>query len=983
MIHSLTLLTTKRIQITSISVLIFLFIVTGCLFAETAPAQASKDINKKIRVVIDNNYPPYVFLDSHGNLQGILIDQWRLWEKKTGVHVDIQGMDWGEAQRRMEAGEFDVIDTIFFTERRAKIYDYSKPYAKIDVSIFFHKDISGINDVHSLHGFLVAVKSGDAAIDYLKSKGITSLQEFPSYEAIIKAAKERKVMITVIDKPPALYFLYKMGILDQFRYSAPLYTGEFHRAVKKGNAALLQLVEEGFKKISENEYQAINRKWFGTEPVFFITFFRYIAIVAGVLIVIALSLVTWNYTLRKKVRERTMELEKEIALVTEVTEKLRESEEKYRTIFENAIVGIFQTTPEGRLITVNPTCARIFGYESPEEMIASVYPISEQLYKDSKDREQWRKHIEQEGMVRDIEVQGKRKNGAPFWFRLNARTITDDKGRIILFEGMVEDITEQKKIEQTLQAEQSLSNSILESMPGVFYFFDDQLRFIKWNKNLEKVTGYSTDEISKMSPLDLFEGDDRKFVVDKIREVFEKGESSFEASFTSKDNNKILYFFTGKRIFINNTQCLVGMGIDITEKKKTEKNLQEITQLLQTTIDASPLGIIAVDNNDRVTIWNPAAERMFGWKKKEVIGLPLPIVPDDRKEEFEKIRVITNKKEPFQLERSQRKKKDGSLIDVSLSVAPLTDNQGNIIGRMGIFADITERVKTDEKIRISHQQLQAALDIANKSRQALLSVIEDQKKAQEEILRLNEELEERVRKRTIELEASNKELEAFTYSVSHDLKAPLRAIEGFTRILVEDYEAQLDAEGKRICSVIVDNTRYMGELIEDLLTLSRTGRIKMHLLPIDMKQMAYSVFSELTTFEEKKRIDFHVGDLPQATGDPTLIKQVFMNLIGNAIKFSSKRKKAIIEIKGEESEEEVVYSVQDNGIGFDMRYIDKIFGLFQRLHGRDEFKGTGVGLAIVERIIHRHGGRVWAEGEEGKGATFWFALPKKGYKSLL
>ena len=239
---------------------------------------------------MDNNYPPYVFLDGKGNLQGILIDQWRLWEQKTGIRADISGMDWGEALNRMGAGEFDVIDTIFFNERRAQTYDFSKPYAKIDVSIFFHKSISGISGADSLQGFAVAVKSGDNAIDHLRGKGISLFQEYPSYEAIIRAAKEQKVMVTVIDNPPALYFLYKMGILDQFRYSAPLYTGEFHRAVRKGNTAILKSVEEGFSKISESEYRAINRKWFGTEASVFYPYFRHIAIgLGGILLLLHCS----------------------------------------------------------------------------------------------------------------------------------------------------------------------------------------------------------------------------------------------------------------------------------------------------------------------------------------------------------------------------------------------------------------------------------------------------------------------------------------------------------------------------------------------------------------------------------------------------------------------------------------------------------------------------------------------------------------------
>ncbi len=315
---------------------------------------------------MDDNYPPYAFRNSKGNLQGILIDQWRLWEQKTGVQVDISGRDWSEAQRLMEAGQFDVIDTMFFNERRAQTYDFSKPYAKIDVSIFFHKSISGISGADSLQGFAVAVKSGDNAIDHLRGKGISLFQEYPSYEAIVMAAKEQKVMVTVIDNPPALYFLYKMGILGQFRYSAPLYTGEFHRAVRKGDTAILKSVEEGFSKISESEYQAIHRKWFGTETSIFHPYFRYIAIGLGGLFVIALLLLVWNRTLRKKVRERTLRLEEAIALNIKKTEALEVSEEKYRELVENANSIILRMDTTGTITFFNEYASRFLGFARDE-----------------------------------------------------------------------------------------------------------------------------------------------------------------------------------------------------------------------------------------------------------------------------------------------------------------------------------------------------------------------------------------------------------------------------------------------------------------------------------------------------------------------------------------------------------------------------------------------------------------------------------------
>ena len=237
------------------------------------------------------------------------------------------------------------------------------------------------------------------------------------------------------------------------------------------------------------------------------------------------------------------------------------------------------------------------------------------------------------------------------------------------------------------------------------------------------------------------------------------------------------------------------------------------------------------------------------------------------------------------------------------------------------------------------------------------------------------ELEAIVKQRTKKLLEVNKELESFTYSVSHDLRAPLRAIDGFSNILEEEYGPKLDGEAKRLIGIIRKNTRKMGQLIDDLLRLSRLSRKEMNIADIDMEALAKAVFYEITSDEDRERIHFVVKEMPPAQGDPSLIRQVLYNLISNAIKFRIKRDVPKIELGSKTLDSgEIVYYIRDNGVGFDTRYADKLFKIFERLHPIEEFEGTGIGLSIAKRIINRHGGRIWAESQKDRGAVFYFTL---------
>lgn len=342
--------------------------------------------------------------------------------------------------------------------------------------------------------------------------------------------------------------------------------------------------------------------------------------------------------------------------------------------------------------------------------------------------------------------------------------------------------------------------------------------------------------------------------------------------------------------------------------------------------------------------------------------------------EFRYMRVNRAHEEMFAIPRDLLVgKRDAELFAAPQAQQIEAEDRAALTGT-GVFdTEVDQLVSPGRGVRTLHKK-KVIIPNAQGEPMYLLGIAEDvteHRQAQHEIARLNETLHRRAR----ELEITNKELEAFTYSVSHDLRAPLRAINGFALMLSEDYGDRLDEEGKRLLGVVRANAQRMGDLIDDLLAFSRIGRAVVHRVEVDMNALVASVLTELGEPAESVMPPCEVGVLPPVVGDPMLLKQVWTNLIANAVKYSGKSAAPRVEVVGERINGECIYRVADNGAGFDMRYADKLFGVFQRLHRADEFPGTGVGLAIVQRIVVRHGGRVWAEGKVNEGATFHFALP--------
>jgi len=365
------------------------------------------------------------------------------------------------------------------------------------------------------------------------------------------------------------------------------------------------------------------------------------------------------------------------------------------------------------------------------------------------------------------------------------------------------------------------------------------------------------------------------------------------------------------------------------ELAKRYKEQAELAAIVEFSDDA----IISNDLNGLIRSWNNGAQRMYGYSATEMVGAPInKLVPKEGTDEIPQILAHIKRGESVDHIESVRMKKDGSLITVSISASPIKDNYGAVIGAAAIARDITEK-----------QKLQEA-----ESRLQLFKAVE----------------------------AANKELEAFSYSVSHDLRAPLRAIDGFSKILSEDYATNLNDDGKHIIETIRNSTKQMGNLIDDLLAFSRVGRQEIKTTTVDMTALVKSVFEEVKAANPGRHIEFVCTEIPNILADPALMHQVWMNLLSNSVKFTKNQDLAKISVGSTTNNGKVIYTVKDNGAGFDMKYIDKLFGVFQRLHSTQDFEGTGIGLSIVKRIIEKHGGTIWAEAAVDAGATFYFSLPQ-------
>jgi PAS domain S-box-containing protein len=392
-------------------------------------------------------------------------------------------------------------------------------------------------------------------------------------------------------------------------------------------------------------------------------------------------------------------------------------------------------------------------------------------------------------------------------------------------------------------------------------------------------------------------------------------------------------------------------------REAAEAKTKETNNFLNTILDNIPNMIFVKDGKElRFVKFNKAGEKLLGVSAESIIGKnDYDFFPKEQADFFtRKDKEVMHKGDLLDIHEEPIQTKNGERW-LHTKKIPMFLNKDKYL--VGISEDITEKRKYESDLIRLNTELEAKVEARTK-----------------EIAELNRDLEKKVMERTEQLTSVNKELESFSYSVSHDLRAPLRAINGYAKMIEEDYSQTLDEEGKRLLTTVQYNAQRMGNLIDDLLAFSRLGRKDIQKNEVDIRELVEGTISDL-----EKSIDHHakidIKELHNTLADYSLISQVFYNLISNAIKYSSKKEKPLVIISSEQTKNEIIYCIKDNGAGFDMKYSSKLFGIFQRLHSSDEFEGTGVGLAIVQRIISKHDGRVWAEAETNKGASFFFALP--------
>ncbi len=623
-------------------------------------------------------------------------------------------------------------------------------------------------------------------------------------------------------------------------------------------------------------------------------------------------------------------------------EALRESEKRLRATFDNAAVGILEVDSSDHLIAANDRVCRMLGYSREELLAMNVQDLT---FPDDRQRSRELNAQLHDGRLDTMAYEKRyvRGDGSVVWVQVTVSAIRDTEGRFERAIGIIEDISERRETSEALRESEERFRTLFDTLPvGAVLIDPDTLRFPLSNEFAAANLGFGREEFAQITLPEIEALHDEALIRQNMARFVGGERLEFETRHRTKAGEIREVLVRGQATYSREKPLVLTIWMDITDRKQAEEELAKRAELLEEQARLLDLAHVLIrDPQDRIVSWNAGAEALYGYSREEAIGrvsdelfhtmFPAPkqglldALADTGHWEGELIHTA----------------KDGHKVVVASHQVVYKDATGRAVAILEVNNDITE-----------------------------------QKRAQDEVTRLNAELERRVIQRTAELEASNKELEAFSYSVSHDLRAPLRAIDGFSNALLKNYLDKLDPKGQDYLQRVRAAAQRMAQLIDDILGLSRAGRVEMHPERVDLSEMARDILDDLGKSQPKRGAEIAVEPGMTVTGDAHLLRIALDNLLGNAWKFTANRAPARIEVGSIEQNGERVYFVRDNGAGFDPKYADKLFSPFQRLHSDAEFAGTGIGLALVQRIIRRHGGRIWTEAAVEEGATFYFTLPE-------
>jgi PAS domain S-box-containing protein len=668
---------------------------------------------------------------------------------------------------------------------------------------------------------------------------------------------------------------------------------------------------------------------------------------------------------------------------------LQESEEQFRSIFENAVMGFYRSTPSGEILMANPALIRMLGYETFEELAERNLEVAG--FAMDSPRSEFTHQIKKTGQVIGLEATWLRKDNTPLYVQESAKAIYDNDDKVIFYEGTVEDITQRKQIEALQHISEERFNKAFNTSPlamGIQGADGDQRGvWLLINDAFSQITGYKRSEVlgRTTSELKLYANlQEQEEAVNLFLEQGYVREYKFELRRKSGERRHGLLWSEATPVGDESNVLVVIQ--DITAQQKAERDRHTLIEFQQLVamLSARFINLSTVKIEEEITyalkiiaeyaqadagsVWmfsedKSTGSKAFGWPNPEKKQRNQNVSLSDYAWMFDQLltgkMISISSKADYPLE-------DVGLLfdafDLSAILAIPLITEGDVIGTLSIYMRKVEKRWSNE--------LESLLKIIG---DIIVNALE-RKRQEESIHQLNEELELRVIQRTQQLEAANKELEAFAYSVSHDLRAPLRAIDGFSLALIEDYNDQLGGDAQNYLERVRTASQRMGQLIDDLLKLSRVTRSEMDHNDVDLSALFSEIIAELQETEPKQEVEIIIQPDLVALGDKHLLRIMLTNLCTNAWKFTRKKEQVQIEFGCLEAEETPTFFIRDNGAGFDMTYADKLFGTFQRLHTIRDFEGTGIGLATVKRIIQRHGGRVWAEGEIDHGATFYFTI---------